>query len=202
MLLSVSIAAMVGVQAWLGMRVTTHTPLSPRAKTTWHVLFVVCAAITIALVGVQAWRSEKAQEKLQSQIDTIQRQTEQPPKVTIDSAAIARALSDVNRQLALAKRLPSSALRRGALKLSSEVLQFLAERTRDAPPYPPPGASNWLTSDRYKYDEETRVEYAVRFASIVRSVVQHSSRDARCQLGLINCDRIGGKRARNARRSR
>jgi len=51
----------------------------------WHKwLFWGSGVVMVSLIGIQTYRNEKAQDRLQTQLDKIQKQTEQPPSVTVN----------------------------------------------------------------------------------------------------------------------
>jgi hypothetical protein len=50
----------------------------------WHKwLFWGSGVVMVSLIGIQTYRNEMAQSRLQDQLDTIQKQTAQPPKIEV-----------------------------------------------------------------------------------------------------------------------
>jgi hypothetical protein len=103
------VAAFTLVTAFLGMHVTLHPAETQQQKVWYKIGFLVCALVGCILVGVQAWRNNHAQGKLQAEIDRIEINTKQPPKVEvnvppqnsvvqIDPGAIATLITETQRK--------------------------------------------------------------------------------------------------------
>jgi hypothetical protein len=83
--ISVALGAIMLVTAYLGVHVTLHPAESPRATKFYKVGFAACALVACVLIGWQSYRSVRAQDVLQSQLSSIEKNTKEPPKVQINN---------------------------------------------------------------------------------------------------------------------
>lgn len=69
--------------AYLGVHLTMHPTDSARHKWLYKAAFISCGLLMCSLIGIQTYRNNQAQDQLRAELDSIKKNTEQPPKVEI-----------------------------------------------------------------------------------------------------------------------
>ena len=72
------------ITAYLGVHVTLHPVESSRAARAYKWGFVTCGIVACALIGIQEYRNEQAQDVLRKQLSQIERNTTEPPKIQVN----------------------------------------------------------------------------------------------------------------------
>ncbi len=81
--IAVLLVVLTAIATYLGIHVTLHPPNSDRAKLGYKIVFGACGLVMACLVALQTYRNSAAQNELKAQLETIKRNTEQPPKVQV-----------------------------------------------------------------------------------------------------------------------
>jgi len=83
--LAVVQAVVAALTAYLGVHLTIH-PVgeSAREKKNWKIGFVVCGLISVALIGLQAYRNNVSQSALDAQLRRIEKNTQTQPSVQVN----------------------------------------------------------------------------------------------------------------------
>jgi hypothetical protein len=76
--------ALMLLTAYLGVHVTLHPAESDISTRRYKAGFAGCALIACCLIGVQAYRSNQGQAALRKQLNAIERNTKQAPKVEVN----------------------------------------------------------------------------------------------------------------------
>jgi hypothetical protein len=90
--LAVIQAIVAAITAYLGVHLTLHPPgESISVKRAYKAGFIICGAISVALIAVQAYRNDRTQEALEKQLGRIENSTgrieehtKEPPHVTVN----------------------------------------------------------------------------------------------------------------------
>ena len=72
--------ALMLLTAYLGIHVTLHPTESSQATRNYKIGFAVCAFVACCLIGVQAYRSNRAQNALNQLLTNIDQNTKNPPR--------------------------------------------------------------------------------------------------------------------------
>jgi hypothetical protein len=83
-IIAVGNGLLAAVMAFMGIYLTLHPPEGALSKRWWKIAFIATAIAACLLVAWQTIRSNTTQASLQSQLDTIQRNTEQPAHITVN----------------------------------------------------------------------------------------------------------------------
>lgn len=85
--LPVVVGILTSALAYMGVHVTLYPPQG-KARIMWPLGFAAVAIVGCALIAWQGIRSVRAQGDLQSQLNKIQHNTEQPPTVNVPAPVI------------------------------------------------------------------------------------------------------------------
>jgi len=83
-LLAVFIFLVTAATGYLGVRVTLHPAETDREKAGYKIAFAVLTFIAAGLIAWQTAMNRTEQEKLNTQLNKIQKNTETPPQVTVN----------------------------------------------------------------------------------------------------------------------
>jgi hypothetical protein len=81
--IAVATAALMLTTAYLGVHVTLHPADSEGSKRNYKIGFSACATAACVLIGIQAYRTNKAQSAVDVKLGKIEKNTEEPPKVQV-----------------------------------------------------------------------------------------------------------------------
>jgi hypothetical protein len=141
--------------------------------------------VMLVLIFVQTVINERSQDRLQSQLDKIQHNTEQPPQVnvsnTIDTSPIAKTLQLGNKPSVTAApfKEPKDSLRKRTVRLVDEIEAWAKARSAD---YPQPLGQDDATLEkrRREFNIKLEQEYDEKYKQRLLVVVK--------QLDIAGCD--------------
>jgi len=81
---AIATALITALTAYLGIHVTLHPAESPCSKKLYKAGFILSGAMGVALVGIQSYRNNVAQGALQSQLNRIEHNSQEPPSVQVN----------------------------------------------------------------------------------------------------------------------
>jgi hypothetical protein len=82
--IAVLLCAVTIIMGYLGVHVTLHPTEEPRKQRRFKIGFWSCGIFAISLIAVQTARNANTQSTLTAQLDKIQHNTEQPPKIEVN----------------------------------------------------------------------------------------------------------------------
>jgi hypothetical protein len=162
------IAAILGLvvigMAVLGGISQVRPPRSQDAVELYVVSFVILGLIGVTMIVWQSHRSQVSERKTQEFQKAL---VDEVSQLRESSTRVETSLANVTNQLAGVRGAPETSLKRRALQLSADILQFISERNHNEPPLPGPATWKEDTDRLIRYSRETMDLYSQQFGARV-----------------------------------
>jgi hypothetical protein len=86
--LAISVFILSAGMAYLGVHVTLHPPDTAKQRRGYKIAFGAMTLLSAILIGAQTYATRHAQAALQTQLDQIKKNPEQPPQVTVQPPVV------------------------------------------------------------------------------------------------------------------
>jgi hypothetical protein len=149
--------------AILGIYASVRPPQTMRGSRNILKCSIIFGLIGLICVVWQSIRANNQQAKLEQAVQEQNRLSQEHQKI------LKKSLDDMNAQLTLVNNSPDFDLRKRALLLPKDILQFLIERRAGEPPLTYPSGENQeemyeKEEKRSAYSNQTQIQFLEKFA--------------------------------------